>query len=150
MVIYLGADHRGFELKEILKRYLGDAGYEVVDMGNLQKDDADDYPDFGRRVAEKISRDPLMSRGILICGSGAGMDILANKFRRVRSVLGFSPDQVFDARHDDDVNVLSLAADHLTEEAAKKIVDVFLKTPFGGEERYRRRLDKIADLENIV
>lgn len=150
MVIYLGADHRGFELKEILKRYLGDAGYEVVDMGNPQKDDADDYPDFGRRVAEKISRDPLMSRGILICGSGAGMDILANKFRRVRSVLGFSPDQVFDARHDDDVNVLSLAADHLTEEAAKKIVDVFLKTPFGGEERYRRRLDKIADLENIV
>ncbi|MDZ7343820.1 MAG: RpiB/LacA/LacB family sugar-phosphate isomerase [candidate division KSB1 bacterium] len=150
MVIYLGADHRGFELKEILKRYLRDAGYEVVDMGNLHKDDADDYSDFGRRVAEKISRDPLMSRGILICGSGAGMDILANKFRQVRSVLGFSPDQVFDARHDDDVNVLSLAADHLTEEAAKKIVDVFLKTPFGGEERYRRRLDKIADLENVV
>jgi ribose 5-phosphate isomerase B len=150
MVIYLGADHRGFELKEMIKRFLRDEGYEVADMGNTQKVEGDDYVDFARAVAEKVSRDPVKARGILFCGSGAGMDIAANKFRRVRSVLGFSADQVFDARHDDDVNVLSLAVDFVSENDAKNMVRVFLGTPFGGEERFRRRLEKISDIENAA
>lgn len=149
MVIYLGADHRGFRLKEAIKRFLGDEGYEIVDAGNSVQDETDDYVDFAKTVAEHVSRDPVGGRGILFCGSGAGVDITANKFRRVRSVLGFSPDQVFDARHDDNVNVLSLAADYLIESDAKDIVRVFLKTPFAGEERHRRRLEKISDIENV-
>jgi RpiB/LacA/LacB family sugar-phosphate isomerase len=150
MVIYLGADHRGFELKEVLKQFLKDEGYEVADAGNLEKEEGDDYPDFGAAVAEKVSRNAETARGILICGSGAGMDIVANKFRQVRSVLGFSADQVFDARRDDDVNVLSLAADYLAEGDAKNIVRAFLKTPFAGEERHRRRLRKLSDIENTI
>lgn len=150
MVIYLGADHRGFELKEFAKHLLKEEGYEVLDMGSNQKVEDDDYVDFAKAVAEKVSLDPVNARGILFCGSGAGMDVTANKFPRVRSVLGFSPDQVFDARRDDDVNILSLAADYLSETDAKNIINVFMSTPFAGEERHRRRLEKIYDIENTI
>lgn len=146
MVIYLGADHRGFKLKELLKEFLSTRGYEIADMGNSQYDENDDYVDFGKVVAQKVSFSPV-DRGILVCGSGVGMDAVANKFRKVRSALGLSPDQVYDARHDDDANVLSIAADFTSEADAEKLVDTFLETPFAGEERFRRRLDKITQLE---
>jgi ribose 5-phosphate isomerase B len=148
VVIYLGADHRGFKLKEELKNYLLGSGYTVRDLGNDRYDENDDYPDFAGKVAEKVSADPLNSKGILICGSGIGVDIVANKFKEVRSSLVFSPDQAYAARYDDDANVLSLPADYLTGEEAKKIVSVWLQTPFSGEERHRRRLYKIKNLEN--
>jgi len=148
MVIYLGADHRGFNLKELLKSYLKEEGYEVVDLGNSEYKEDDNYPDFGAAVAAKVSLDPPQSRGILLCGSGVGMDIVANKFRNVRSALAISADQIYDARHDDDVNVLCIAADFTSEIDAKKIVEVFLKTPFAKEERFRERLEKISQIEN--
>ena len=148
MLIYVGADHRGFELKESLKSFLQGRGYvEVVDFGNTKKDTDDDYPDFAAAVAEKVRRDPEGARGILICGSGAGVDIVANKFPGVRSVLAISPDQVFDARRDDDVNVLSIAADGVELKEAEEMVQIFLSTPFGREERLQRRLEKIAKIE---
>lgn len=148
MVIYLGTDHRGFELKESVKAELLSQGYQVVDLGDTRKDEEDDYVDFAAAVAKKISLDPVLSRGILFCGSGAGVDIVANKFRKVRSVLGILPDQVYDARHDDDANVLSIAANFTGEEQAKEMVRIFIQTSFGGDERYRRRLEKIAQIEN--
>ncbi len=148
MLIYIGADHRGFNLKESLKIFLKNQGYEVVDVGNIHYDDKDDYVDFAVAVAKKVSLDSEASRGILICGSGAGVDIAANKFRNVRSVLAISPDQVYEARHDDDVNVLSLAADFTSETDAQKITETFLETPFGKEERHQRRIDKISRIEN--
>ena len=148
MVIYLGADHRGFNLKGVIKDFLQDKGYEVVDVGNSLYDEKDDYPDFAVKVAEKVSRNPEMSRGILLCGSGVGVDVTANKFKNVRSALGITSDQIYDARHDDDVNVLSLAADYMSPEDAKKIVQVFLSTPFSGEERFSRRIEKISQIEN--
>lgn len=148
MYIYIGADHRGFELKEFLKIFLKNQGYEVADMGNLQYDQKDDYSEFAKNVAQKVSRDYENSRGIIICGSGAGVDITANKFRNVRSVIGFSPDQIYAARHDDDVNVLSLASNFTSQTDAQKIVIVFLETPFSGEERHKRRLELISQIEN--
>ncbi len=148
MVIYLGADHRGFELKETIKAELLSQGYQVVDLGNTRKDEADDYVDFAAAVAKKVSLDPMLSRGILFCGSGVGMDVAANKFRKVRSVLGILPDQVYDARHDDDANILSVAAGFTGEEQAKEMVRVFIQTPFGGDDKYRRRLEKITQIEN--
>lgn len=147
MVIYFGADHRGFNLKEILKNFLKEQGYEVLDLGNDHYDETDDYPDFAAKVANKVSWDPESSRGVVICGSGAGVDVTANKFPRVRATLGLIPDQVYDARHDDDVNVLSIAARFTSEEEAKKMVRVFVETPFGDEEKYRRRLEKISAVE---
>ena len=148
MIIYIGADHRGFNLKERIKVFLHGRGYEVADMGAASYDEYDDYPDFAESVAKKISADPDAVRGILICGSGVGMDILANKLRDVRSVLAINADQVFDARHDDNVNVLSLAADFVMEEDALKIIQVFLETPFADDNRYQKRLEKISLIED--
>ncbi len=147
MLIYLGADHRGFQLKESLKKYLKESGYEVVDVGNANYDQADDYPDFAALVGRKISLDPDNSKGILICGSGVGVDVAANKFKNVYSALAINSNQAMASRNDDNANVLSLAADYLNEEEAKKIVSVWLQTPFSGEERHNRRLEKIKKLE---
>ena len=148
MVIYFGADHRGFELKETLREYVKSVGYEVYDYGATAYNKDDDYPDFAKAVAEKIHADPEQSRGILVCGSGVGMDVVANKFRNVRAALMISPDQVYSGRHDDDANVLVLASDMTSETDAKKGVQVFLETPFAGDERYMRRLTKIMQIEN--
>jgi ribose 5-phosphate isomerase B len=148
MLIYIGADHRGFNLKERIKNFLHGLGYEVADLGAADYEDNDDYTDFASAVARKVNAEPERDRGILICGSGVGMDIVANKFKGARSALALSADQIFDARHDDDVNILSLAADFTTEEDAFKIVRIFLETPFADEERYRKRIEKIFQIDN--
>jgi len=146
MIIYIGADHRGFNLKESLKNHLKQSGYEVVDVGNDHYDKDDDFPDFAIPLAKEISADPDGRRGILICGSGVGMDVAANRVAGVRSALAATPDQAYMSRNDTDTNVLSLAADFLSEDQAKKILAVWLETPFAGDERYRRRLDKIREI----
>lgn len=147
MVIYFGADHRGFDLKEAMRRDLESKGYEIVDLGNKEYDEDDDYVDFAESVARKVSLAPEAVRGVLVCGSGAGVDIAANRVPGVRSVLGISPDQVLSARRDDDVNVLSLSADETEEEEAFRMLKVFLETSFSGEEKHRRRLQKLIRLE---
>lgn len=133
-------------MKESIKQFLKDSGYTVVDLGNTRYEEGDDYTDFVKSVAEKVAADPSGSRGVVACGSGVGADIVANRFRGVRSVLGFSPNQAADSRNDDDTNVLSLAADYFDLDQAKKIVSVWLQTPFSGEERYKRRIKEIDDL----
>ncbi|MFH0891016.1 MAG: RpiB/LacA/LacB family sugar-phosphate isomerase [Candidatus Liptonbacteria bacterium] len=148
MIIHIGADHRGFELKERIKKKLGEEGYQVEDAGNAVKDENDDYVDFAFAVADKIRRNQEEGRGILICGSGAGMAVAANKYSKVRAAIGFSNDQVFDARHDDDINILVLAANFTDYESALAMIKVFLQTPFSREERHERRLDKIARKED--
>lgn len=148
MIIYIGADHRGFQLKEELKVFLKDSGYEVADVGNAEQDENDDYTDFAAAVAEKVSNDYENAKGVLICGSGVGVDIVANKFPRVRSAFVFSSDQAFDSRNDDDANIICLGANYITPEDAKKTVATWLSTPFSGEERHRRRIDKISGIEN--
>jgi len=147
MLIYIGADHRGFQLKESLKKSLKARGYEISDVGAAAFDENDDYPDFAIPVADAVSQDPVNRRGILICGSGVGVDIVANKFKGVRSSLIFNTDQAFLARHDDSANVLSLPAEFLNEEQAEKILGVWLATGFSGEESDKRRLQKISDIE---
>ncbi len=147
MLIYIGADHRGFQLKETLKKFLKDQGYEVVDVGNDHYDENDDYPDFAKLVSRAVSQDTLTRRGILICGSGVGMDIAANKFKGIRSASVSSPDQAYSSRNDDDTNILSLAADFLAEDDAKKILSTWLVTPFSNQENFNRRLQKISELE---
>lgn len=145
-MIYIGSDHRGFELKERLKRRLVDEGYEVTDLGNDRLDPQDDYVDFAKKVAKAVVQDPE-NRGVLLCGSGAGVDIVANKFHGVRSALVFDLPRAVQAREHEDVNVISLPADTLDEEGAYEVVKAFLKTEFSGEERHRRRLEKLEDVE---
>lgn len=147
MLIYLGSDHRGFQLKEYIKALLKNMGYEVSDVGAFRYDTNDDYPDFASLVAERVSRDHENSRGILICGSGVGMDVVANKFPMIRAALVANPDQAFDSRNDDDANILCLASNYADAEIIKKIVMSWLKTPFSREERHRRRINKIHEIE---
>ncbi len=147
MIIYIGADHRGFHLKEALKHALKADGYEVADMGNAEIDQDDDYPDCAAAVGGKVADAGGEARGILICGSGIGVDVVANKFNGVRSALAVSTEQIRAGRHDDDVNVLAIAAGFTKEDDALAIARVFLETPFEKEERYVRRLEKIAKIE---
>lgn len=147
MLIYIASDHRGFKLKEAARAYVQGVGYEIHDLGNTVYDKNDDYPDFAKLVAEKVQQDPENRRGILVCGSGVGVDAVANKFARVRSVLALSPDQVIASKTDDDTNIISIAADYTDEADAKKMVSAWLQTSFSGEERHVRRLQKIADIE---
>src|SRR5579862_7087535 len=134
MTLYLGADHRGFALKEKLKQKLVDEGYTVTDCGAASLIPDDDYPDYARTVAEAVGKNPGDAgdgdRGILVCGSGVGIDIAANKIENIRCALATFPDQIYAARHDDNVNVLALPADFVDEETAGKIVALFLSTPF--------------------
>lgn len=149
MIIYLGADHGGFNLKQKVKEVLTNDGYTIVDMGAETLMPDDDYPDYAAKVAGAVGKDPEGARGILICRSGFGMDIAANKSIGARAALPMNPDHAYQARHDDDVNVLVLAADYMEEEMALKIMKTFLATPFAREDRYQRRIQKISNMENV-
>lgn len=147
MLIYFGADHRGFALKERLKPFVQNLGYEIADLGATAENPDDDYPDYAMAVAREIAAAPTERKGILICGSGAGMAITANKFRGVRAAHSSSTDETYAARHDDDVNILVIAADFTKPELAEGMTKVFLMTDLGTEERYARRLKKIEQAE---
>ena len=144
-MIYLGSDHRGYELKETMKKWLNDKGYEYLDLGNDKLDSEDDYPDFAMAVVKKIKKDGDF--GILFCGSGVGMDILANRFPHVRCGLGFTPQQIRIAKRDDNLNCVSIPADFSTENEARSIIEMFLETTFAGGEKYQRRLKKIEKIK---
>lgn len=148
MKIYIGSDHRGFKLKESIKIYLADIGQDVIDVGAKQYVEGDDFTEPAFVVAEKVSSEPENYRGILICGSGEGMVIAANKFKNVRAALAANADQAADSRTADDTNVLALAADFTSEADAEKIVSIWLETEFDNAQRHVRRLKKIEELEN--
>ena len=142
-MIYIGADHRGYNLKEEIKKFLAGQKYQFEDMGNFSYDPNDDYADFAKLVAQKVSEKPEENKGILICGSGVGVDITANKFKGVRSALADDIETARQSRAHDDTNVLSLPADEVDFELAKKIITVWLETPFSNGEKYKRRISKI-------
>ncbi len=142
-MMYIGADHRGYQLKERIKNFLSEIDLEYQDLGNYKYDENDDYTDFGKLVAQKVSENPNKNKGILICGSGVGMDISANRFKGVRSVLAPTSELAVSSRKDDDTNVLSLGANFIGEKKAEEIIKAWLKTEFTGEEKRVRRLKKI-------
>ena len=117
MKIYLGADHRGFKLKEKVKEWLSDWNYKYEDMGANDYNETDDYPDFAKAVSEKIVSDDG-SRGILICGSGIGIAIAANKVKGVRAGTAMNADQVKASVNDEDLNILALSVDYTREPEA--------------------------------
>jgi ribose 5-phosphate isomerase B len=145
-MLYLGADHRGFILKEHLKKYLHTKKIPFVDLGNSILDQEDDFVDFAAKVGEKVAENKT-NRGILICGLGVGVCIAANKIKGIRAGQVFSKEMAMHARKDDDINIVALSADTLREKAAQNIIDVFLTTKFRKEERFIRRLNKIKTLE---
>ncbi|MBU1180345.1 RpiB/LacA/LacB family sugar-phosphate isomerase [Patescibacteria group bacterium] len=146
-MLYLGSDHAGFKLKQAIKRYLSNHGYEYEDLGNLKLDKNDDYPDFGARVAKKVSEAPGKNKGILICGSAEGMGMVANKFRSVRAAVVYDKEAARLSREHNDANILSISGWKLTEQKARAIVKEFLETKFSGAKRHKRRLAKTGKIE---
>lgn len=145
-MIFLGSDHRGFKLKEKIKKYLRDLSFQFEDLGNKIFDPDDDYPDFAFLVAKKVASNKN-NRGILICGSGEGMAIVANKIKGIRAATAFDQKQARDLRKKNDINILCLAADWTKEDLAKKIIKVFLETKFSQIPRHQRRINKIKQFE---
>lgn len=146
MKIYLGADHGGYKLKEKIKDWLTEWGFAFEDIGAHALIDGDDYPDYAETLSRRVSGEKE-SLGILACRSGQGACIAANKIKNIRAALAWSQESIIAGRNDDDVNVVCLSADYVGFAEQRKIVAAFISTPFGNDERYQRRIDKISKLE---
>jgi ribose 5-phosphate isomerase B len=140
-IIPIGADHAGFQLKETLKKHLISKGYEVNDFG-CYSEESIDYPDFAHPVAEMVEQNKGML-GILICGSGNGISMSANKHQGIRSALCWKTEVAELARLHNDANILTLPARFISEDEAIEMVDVFFSTAFEGG-RHQKRVDKIS------
>ncbi|MFA6475107.1 MAG: RpiB/LacA/LacB family sugar-phosphate isomerase [Patescibacteria group bacterium] len=149
-MIYLGADHGGFALKEHLKTVLKKNNLEYVDLGATVFDPEDDYPDYAFLVAKAVAQAPGERRGVLCCRSAAGVVIAANKVIGIRAVAPLSVEAAQHAREHNDANVIGLSGDWLNESQASAIMDKFLATPFSNEARHIRRLQKITQFEQQV
>lgn len=145
MNIAIGADHGGFHLKVILLEYIKKLGHAVRDLGTYDSEPVD-YPDYARAVANAVI-DGRAERGILICGSGVGACVAANKFPEIRAAICHDTFSAHQGVEDDDMNVLCLGARVIGPELAKDIVAMYLKSTFSGAERHVRRLSKIANIE---
>lgn len=141
-MLYIASDHAGFALKEYLKHFLSKRAVCIEDLGAHSFKKTDDYPDYALTLAKKIA--PNSShRGILICGSGQGMCIAANRNKGVRAALAWDKKSAVASRHDDNANILCLAGRMLTRKQAEKIILIWLFTEFSGFARHKRRLKKL-------
>lgn len=146
MKIAIGADHAGFELKEQIREMLEDEDYEVIDVGPFEFDKDDDYPIYAGNVAKAVSEGEA-DRGILVCDSGIGVDIVANKFPGVRSALVHDEELAKITRIHNNSNVLSLGSLFVDEDKAARIVHNWLETEFSGADRHERRIHEISEIE---
>lgn len=144
MKIAVGSDHGGFEYKEKIIKFLKDNGYDAVDFGTYSKDSCD-YPDVAKKVAQSIQNKEC-ERGILICGTGIGMSIAANKFKGIRAALCGDTFSAHATREHNNSNVLCLGERVIGDMLALDIVNVWLKTDFSGGSRHQRRIDKLEDV----
>lgn len=148
MKIYVGADHGGFVFKQKLTDHLKKAGYKVADEGDDKLNPEDDFPIFaGRVVAKVLASSGKDDKGILLCRSGQGMCMAANRFKGIRAALGWSKDAARSTRNDDDSNILCLPVDDVNEAELIAIAQLWLDTPFAGAARYTRR---IRELDNLT
>lgn len=147
MKVFIGADHNGFEYKGQLVQTLQNAGHEVIDAGDTSLDPNDDFPKFASQAVDQLlsSNDPD-ARAVLVCGSGQGMAMAANRFKGIRASLCWNLDETRASRNDDDSNVLCLSSRYLSLEEATTIMATFLSTPFAGAPRFVRRLQQLDEL----
>ena len=139
--IYIGSDHAGFKLKNYIKIYLLKIGYIPIDMGNEKYEPGDDYPDYALKVAKKVSE--TNGRGIIVCDSGVGVCITANKIKNIRAVNTIKPVIAQMSRGHNNTNILCMGQNYIGPHLAKKILNAWLKTKFSQEKRHHRRVDKI-------
>ena len=146
MRIAVGADHAGFPLKQPVVEHLESLGHVVVDVGAHEMDPADDYPDFAAAVADNVAR-KAVDRGVIVCGSGVGASVAANKIRGVRASVCHDSYSAHQGVEHDDMNVLCIGGRIVGDELAREILSAFAGAVFSGEERHMRRLNKILALE---
>lgn len=146
MKVFIGADHGGFELKEKLKVFVSNLGFDIEDLGAFRLNPEDDYPDFIIPTVRKVSQNPN-SLGIVIGRSGNGEAIAANKVKGIRAAVCLTSEMARKAKKDNDANVLSLGADYIDGQTVQEVVKTFLETKFSDEERHLRRIEKIKALE---
>ncbi|PYV30261.1 MAG: ribose 5-phosphate isomerase B [Acidobacteria bacterium] len=146
MLVAVGADHAGFSLKQDLVAYLKELGHEVQDVGAHRPDPNDDYPDYAQAVAEAIVNGQT-ERGVLICGSGVGASVAANKIPGIRAGLCHDTYSAHQGVEHDDMNVLVLGARVVGTALAQELVHTYLNATFTGEARHRRRVEKVKSLE---
>lgn len=144
--IFLGADHGGYELKEKIATWLFDLNYDFEDLGADHLDPTDDYPKYAADVASMVAKRPH-SKGVLLCKSGVGVEVVANKFDGIRASVGKNVLQVKAGRRDDDMNVLVIASDFTIEKEAKAMLIAFLETKYEENARRERRLEEIEKIE---
>lgn len=147
MKIYLSTDHAGFTLKEHIKAFLSQSGYDIEDCSAFSLNKDDDYPDFVYIAAQKVAQDPA-SFGVIFGKSGAGEAIVANKVHGIRAVVGFNHENVKLSREHNNANILSLGSAFVSFEQAEQLIKLFLETPFSNQKRHKRRIQKIHELEN--
>ncbi len=145
-MIPIGSDHAGFPLKESIKKMLEARGIECVDMGTHSTDSVD-YPDFAVMVAEKVD-DGTYEQGILVCGSGEGVCITANRYPHVRAALVWRPEIAVTSRTHNDANILCLPGRFMDDATAEEVLDIFLNTPFEGG-RHTRRVEKMTNVNPV-
>ncbi len=144
MKLYIGADHRGFELKQAIVEDLQHDQVGVVDVGAWEYEPEDDFVDFAEVAMKQM--DPEVDRAVLLCGSGHGMDIVANRHVGIRAIIGFNMEVVVQGRQHEDANVLVIPADWTNKQQATEMVRAFLQEPFSDLPKYNRRLKKIERL----
>ncbi len=148
MKIFFASDHAGFEMKSSLIEFVKELGFEVEDCGAYELNQEDDYPEFIKKAAQKVSDDPENCKGIILGGSGEGEAMVANRFPNIRASVyyGGPKEIVILSREHNDANVLSLGARFLSLNEAKEAVKLWLETEFYGEERHERRISEIENL----
>ena len=147
MRIAVGADHAGYVLKAEVVEMLRAQGHDVVDVGPHELDPLDDYPDFAKLLAKRVAAKES-ERGIMVCGSGVGASVAANKVRGVRAAMCHDTYSAHQGVEHDDMNVLCLGARIVGGELARELVNAFVAARFSGEERHQRRLDKVLAMES--
>ncbi|MCA9459263.1 MAG: ribose 5-phosphate isomerase B [Nanoarchaeota archaeon] len=145
--VYMASDHAGFEAKNEVIRILKELGVDVVDLGPNSSEVSVDYPKYAKKVCNKVLKDEN-NFGILICGSGTGMQIAANKIRGIRAAFSYDEYSAKMARYDNDANVLTLRGREFDFRRYSEIVSAFLNTDFSGEKRHKKRIDELSKLES--
>jgi ribose 5-phosphate isomerase B len=146
MKVFLGSDHRGYFLKEKIAKWLYENKYNFFDVGAQSLDLTDDYTKYASEVASLVANEKI-GRGIVLCGSGVGVDVVTNKFDGIRASVGKTKEQIKAGRKDDNMNILVIAADYTDEYEARDMVKAFLETKFDRKERHTRRLKEIEKIE---
>ena len=146
MTIFIAADHRGFELKNKLVEYIQEKTIRVEDLGNFRLEPNDDNPDYAIKVAQAVLQNPKEFLGIVICGSGVGVSITANRHKGIRCGIGFHEEQIKHIKENDHINVLALPSDYVSEEQAKKFIDIFIEAKENYDPKYLRRSKKMDNI----